>query len=368
MHPRPPPFGNISRHSGHPEGDAAIRQTDSDAALARYSAVQKGYFTDPFIKNLLPRGSQYQPPRPPLINVGTYVRSEGIDALVDQWLDLASAEGKQCQIVSLGAGSDTRFWRISTGPRKDVLASYVEIDFPDNTMKKAMAIRKSRELSNILGAPDNIQLSGGGTGLHAPKYHLLPIDIRKPPAEALGRALHPEGRPPCLSSDLPTLLLFECVLVYMKPTESDAVFQWFVDYFSSSNASTALGGIVYEMFGLNDPFGRVMLNNLKARNVDLPGAEPYHNFASLPQRFLRHSFNASHALTLREIRKSYISPQELERISHLEMLDEVEELDLVLEHYAITWGVKLYPKTGQTYKGDWSSWGLHPAEAEEFDD
>lgn len=29
-----------------------------------------------------------------------------------------------------------------------------------------------------------------------------------------------------------------------------------------------------------------------------------------------------------------------DRISELEMLDEVEELDLVLAHYAISWGTK----------------------------
>lgn len=109
--------------------------------------------------------------------------------------------------------------------------------------------------------------AGGGTALHAPKYHLLPIDIRQAPGEALGNALLPKGTPPRLSPDLPTLLLFECVLVYMKPAESDAVIRWFVDYLSSSNSSTTLGGIVYEMFGLNDPFGKVMLNNLKVRFI-----------------------------------------------------------------------------------------------------
>lgn len=93
--------------------DGAIRQTDSDAALARFSAVQKGYLQDPFIRYLLPRGAQFQPARPPLINVGTYVRSQGIDALVAQWLELSEKEGKKCQIVSVGAGSDTRFWRIA---------------------------------------------------------------------------------------------------------------------------------------------------------------------------------------------------------------------------------------------------------------
>ncbi|KAI0079248.1 leucine carboxyl methyltransferase [Panus rudis PR-1116 ss-1] len=360
MNAPPMSFGGRMQNV-QPDGDAAIRQTDSDAALARFSAVQKGYFTDPFIKPLLPRGSQYQPPRPPLINVGTYVRSEAIDALVSQWITLAGQEGKKCQIVSLGAGSDTRFWRIANSPQKDLLASYVELDFSENTTKKAMAIRKSRELSALLGTPDDVKLANGGTALHAPVYHLVPADMRKSPDEVFPTSFGIDGgdRSHIISPNLPTLLLFECVLVYMKPSESDAVIKWFTDYFSTSSESTVLGGIVYEMFGLNDSFGKVMLNNLKARNVDLPGAEPYPTFASLPQRFLRHGFDVARALTLREIRRAYIDPVELERISHLELLDEIEELELVLDHYAITWGVKLYEK-GSSLGASWKGWGLHP--------
>lgn len=44
------------------------------------------------------------------------------------------------------------------------------------------------------------------------------------------------------------------------------------------------------------------------------------------------------------------------RISRLEMLDEVEELELVLQHYAISWGVKLAPQASST--STWSSWGI----------
>jgi [phosphatase 2A protein]-leucine-carboxy methyltransferase len=44
------------------------------------------------------------------------------------------------------------------------------------------------------------------------------------------------------------------------------------------------------------------------------------------------------------------------RLSTLEMLDEVEELELVLDHYAITWGVKV-PKS-QNDHPSWDSWGL----------
>lgn len=39
------------------------------------------------------------------------------------------------------------------------------------------------------------------------------------------------------------------------------------------------------------------------------------------------------------------------------MLDEVEELNLVLEHYAITWGVKTSASVSP-----WVEWGLRPVE------
>lgn len=97
---------------GNQDSDAAIRRTDADAAVARLSAAQKGYVQDLFIKYLVPR-AHLLPPRPPLINIGTFVRSTAIDELVEQWLLLSDHAGQRCQIVSLGAGSDTRFWRIA---------------------------------------------------------------------------------------------------------------------------------------------------------------------------------------------------------------------------------------------------------------
>ena len=154
-----------------------------------------------------------------------------------------------------------------------------------------MTIRKSKDLSEILGDANLggllselsrctvvlhvcLAQANGGTSLHAPVYNLLPADLRLPPSEALATLLtssvtnfsHPSFlRPgPLLSPSLPTLLLFECVLVYMAPEASSSLIQWFVDYFSGNQREDAvLGGIVYEMFGLGDSFGRVMVNNLK---------------------------------------------------------------------------------------------------------
>lgn len=61
----------------------------------------------------------------------------------------------------------------------------------------------------------------------------------------------------------------------------------------------------------------------------------------------------------------------LRRIAKLEMLDEVEELELVLDHYAITWGVKL-PNATYADAKEWEDWVLVPppkvSEANDEDD
>jgi [phosphatase 2A protein]-leucine-carboxy methyltransferase len=98
----------------------------------------------------------------------------------------------------------------------------------------------------------------GGQALHSSKYHLLPCDLRNPPAH-----IFPGLFKEYLSPFLPTLLLFECVLVYMSPEASSALMQWFVDLFSQTSTPGTLGGVVYEMFGLEDAFGQVMMSNLR---------------------------------------------------------------------------------------------------------
>ena len=164
-------------------------------------------------------------------------------------------------------------------------------------------------------------------------YHLLATDLRRPPSETLEPLLLDPTRP-VLSPNLPTLLLFECVLVYMSPESSNMILKWFTDFFSSPAAEesrSVLGCIIYEMFALQDAFGKVMVKNLrvcafrmcaetrsvdtscKARNVSLPGAEPYPTLESLPSRLTQHGWQLARALTLKDIRREFIAPAELER-------------------------------------------------------
>lgn len=75
------------------------------------SAVNAGYLHDPFASLIAKAPSSSTTRRVPLINVGTHHRTWALDKLVDSFLESGDKD-KQRQIVSLGAGSDTRFWRL----------------------------------------------------------------------------------------------------------------------------------------------------------------------------------------------------------------------------------------------------------------
>ena len=148
------------KHTNARMGDNAIRETDTDAAVSRLSAVNAGYMQDSFASCFVKRGQK----RPPLINIGTFIRTRALDQLVHQFLSANNHSKKQ--IVSLGAGTDTRFFRLQKdAPEavKNSIATYIEIDFPEATSRKAMAIKKHPVLSEMLGSDtrlgENLQLS-----------------------------------------------------------------------------------------------------------------------------------------------------------------------------------------------------------------
>ncbi|ELU36757.1 leucine carboxyl methyltransferase [Rhizoctonia solani AG-1 IA] len=300
------------------DSDSAIRETDTDAAHSRLSAVRQGYLVDPYLAPLVPR-ARFVPTRAPLMNVGTYVRSTAIDMLVESWLNLAGANTEKRQIVSLGAGSDTRYWRLM-------------VDFTENTSRKAKAVMQSQPLSNALGSDVKIgERERGGTGLGSSNYRLIPLDLREGVSVLEPLISSPSSNAP-LDPSLPTLFIAECVFVYMPPSASGAILQWF------SNTFGRAAGIVYEMFGLQDSFGKVLKDNLKARHIELPGVDAFPTLNSQLSRYTSNGFSHSKGRTLKSIRRENIPVSELQRISRLEHLDEIEELELVLEHYSITWG------------------------------
>ncbi|MCJ1310655.1 carboxy methyl transferase for protein phosphatase 2A [Agyrium rufum] len=342
--------------------DKIIQETDQDASVSRLSAVQVGYLHDPFADCFVGSGSGTPQRRFPIINRGTYVRTTAIDQLVDNFLSSDLTTRKQ--IISLGAGSDTRFFRLaSRSVPPDVL--YHELDFPANTAQKVATIRRTPKLRALAGLPtsqqgqdtppatsskDEVsrspQSSSNGTTpdpqstqdteLHTPNYHILALDMRsltsKPPDPSALSALQSY-----ISPNLPTLLLSECCLCYLPPSQSTTLLSTFTT--TLINPTTPLALLLYEPINPTDAFGRVMLSNLASRGIALASIETYPDLESQRARMKSYGFDAGQeAVTVNEVWDECVDAEEKRRAGGLEMMDEIEEWELLARHYCLAWG------------------------------
>lgn len=249
---------------------------------------------------------------------------------------LASFPGRKTQIISLGAGSDTRYFRLMSrdGP-PDVL--YHELDFASNTQQKIRRIRFSMGLRQHIAALDST--SSTETELHSASYHIHALDLRHLASSPL----------PHIDATLPTLLLSECCLIYLRPDEADAV----VDHFTRTAfpASTPLALILYEPINPFDAFGQVMVENLRSQNIVMQTLHQYGSLDLQRERLRAHGFTTgAEALDLHEVYDRWTEEEEKERVGRLEMLDEVEELDMLLKHYCVAWGWT------EGHGGEWLGW------------
>ncbi|CAG8817604.1 22415_t:CDS:2, partial [Gigaspora rosea] len=139
--------------------DHAIRGTNEDAITSKLSAVNAGYIQDEYVKYFHKRPVK----RSPLIN-------RGLDTLIIKFLEI---EDGRKQIISLGAGFDTRYFNLKSSLRK--FYKYFEIDFPEITAKKVAIIRKNKTLSEIIG--DDARIGRGDTEIYGSDYCLISGDL-----------------------------------------------------------------------------------------------------------------------------------------------------------------------------------------------
>ncbi|KAL8967417.1 MAG: hypothetical protein Q9197_005440 [Variospora fuerteventurae] len=143
-HGTPPSTSN----KDHAAKDEIVQQTDQDASVSRLSAVELGYLDDPFAKLFVSRSSNQR--RFPIINRGTYVRTTAIDNIVHSFLSSPTSAPRK-QIISFGAGSDTRFFRLRTAQNPPLPPfTYHELDFPNNTTQKIHTITRSTALLSLI--------------------------------------------------------------------------------------------------------------------------------------------------------------------------------------------------------------------------
>uniref|UniRef100_A0A8D1V8V4 [phosphatase 2A protein]-leucine-carboxy methyltransferase n=1 Tax=Sus scrofa TaxID=9823 RepID=A0A8D1V8V4_PIG len=184
------------------------------------------------------------------------------------------------------------FWRL---PDEDLLPSkYFEIDFPMIVTRKLHSIKLKPLLSKpILDLHSEDTLQMDGHTLDSTRYAIIGADLRDIPE------LEEKLKKCNMNTQLPTLLVAECVLVYMTPEQSANLLKWAANSFETA-----------------------MFINYEQK-----------------ERLLSSGWESASAVDMMEL-YSKLPRAEVSRIESLEFLDEMELLEQLMQHYCLCWATK----------------------------
>eukprot|EP00038_Savillea_parva_P031975 m.92441 g.92441 ORF g.92441 m.92441 type:complete len:306 (+) comp9959_c0_seq1:108-1025(+) len=291
--------------------DAGVEKTNDDATECKCSAVKLGYYKDRFV-DLFWRKQVHR--KPPILNRGYFARAHAV-YLTSQWfVKHVNAAGLSPQIVNLGGGFDTLYWRL-LDEELAPSGGFFDVDMPAVVAKKQGVVQRH---------PDKLKTQGPDGNAH---YKLFTADLRKP--EDVMRGLESQG----FDTSRPTLFVAECVLVYLEAEESAALLS------TLAAAVTEACFINYEMINPDDPFGRVMVRNLELRGCPLRGLNGCPDLKSQEARFDNAGWHSRPAKDMNAVFK-LLPAEDVARVRKLEIFDEIEEWELISAHYCISTAFK----------------------------
>jgi O-methyltransferase involved in polyketide biosynthesis len=300
----------VSSYSVNMSQDRTVQETNEDAAKSKYACMKAGYYQDEFLDMFVTNPVK----RNPIINMGHYVRVMVLRRIIDEFI---STFDSRCQIVSLGAGSDTSCLRALT---KNVNLIAFEIDFPPLIFKKCRVLNHQDNRLGFLETGEVHQTIAGDIFCHFPRLKLIGHDLRHPTPSLSAKLTHAG-----FDKSVPTLFISECVFIYLDKQNANEMLRWIAH--EGAEPATARMIAVYEQINNTDAFGRVMVENLALRGCPLQSIES--NLDDLGARFVKSSFS-HHRVEL----MSHFDPL-IPRIRP-EIIDEYEEYNLLQHHYALS--------------------------------
>jgi len=323
-----------SSHRMYGASDQAIIATADDALIAKHAAVEAGYYQDPYIA-AFSRGERRHVQ--PLIKRGTHARVCCIDRAITSFVNLIGqrTNGRSdIQVVVLGAGKDTSFFRYQAGllmghnsDERPTIRWY-EVDHISMIQEKATMIQKSSLLDASAQALDT------GCFVVQPARKegtcfLIGHDLREDPGSLL-ESLSKNG----LDRRLPTLFISECVQMYLPEPDSQRILQVLVESFQRVYLCC------YEPILGSDAFGKVMEKNLIHAGVAGP------NCCMIQTRTLSQHLSKLKAAgfvqavgcDMWSAYETVITPEQRRRADQCEFLDELEEWMLIMRHYSFIVG------------------------------
>ena len=226
---------------------------------------------------------------------------------------------------------DEKYGIVSTkaevGRHSPVLSNFVDVDLPEVSGKKCMAIRKSKLLLCRVSGDYESDIRVSRTDLHGHDYHVIAADFTD--LSSLEAKLTTECG---LDYDTPTVFVAECVLVYLEPSRVSHFLQW-----ASKRFRSLIAMIDHEQLNMEDRFGQVMLDNLNQRGCSLRGASACKSKDTQIGRFTGAGWSAAQTWSMNEI-YGMLPQDEVQRVERLERLDEKELMQQLFEHYCVSIG------------------------------
>ena len=367
---------NSSNTNYDPNLDYRIIATADDAILAKHATAQAKYYRDPFCHafcdpTTTASMNQHHPPRrhfQPIIKRGTHARVCCMDRALTAFLKIHAAKHTpQVQIVVLGAGKDTSYWRLVTktlmgmedylltnlsqpSHRSNKTSSsstavglpplptvhWKEVDHPSVIHEKAAIIQRSKMLSQCC---PNLQPVSSSSSASSSSYEgYLSVEGRYQLVGADLRESSHDEELLCqkwgLNPNLPTLILVECVFMYL-PTHPHTknLLQALVTTFSSGGCWMAM----YEPILQDDAFGKMMEQNLVLKAQVATSESGLLQLTTLAQQlhFLVQEVGFARAVgcDMNQAYQSIVTPEQRKTANQAEFLDEMEEWTLIMKHY-----------------------------------
>lgn len=331
--------------------DSRTQFTADDAVQCKLAAARLGYIEDDVLVKIFDEnGFKSSARKPPIINRGYFARSYSINKVISRFLSLTNV-GNRRQIIVLGSGFDSTALNLRKNAVLDV--SVFEVDFEEIIRKKLSMIMKVSTLRGLLfedtSNTDRPQQqvdsdSSSCSCIHDIKeerhetskrstfrfdnLHFIAEDLRD--SEKVLDSLRLSG----LDCACPTLIITECVLVYLQKEHSESLCKTLSAYLQDAC------WVSYDMVYPDDTFGKTMLRNITGGGFRIPGFTDYPTLNAQEGRFLNNGWIRSIAVTMLTAYEGLVDPIERNRISRLEIFDEIEEWQLLMNHYALTIAVK----------------------------
>jgi [phosphatase 2A protein]-leucine-carboxy methyltransferase len=344
--------------------DEPIMATAQDALSAKEAAVQAGYYDDPFVaafhktNNTNTKNQHHGHHRrhvQPLIKRGTHARvccmDRAIAAFIDLHQDNLEKDGRtlQLQVVVLGAGNDTSFFRYQSGhlgldsssretpspPPPQTTVRWYEVDHKAVFSEKAATITNSPDIfdarvtenKNGWTLQSAANTNGNGGEARPSCCYMISHDLRQDPQTLLDKLSQND-----MDRHAPTLFVTECVQMYLPEESSTCLLQALVQYCPNSCLCS------YEPALQSDPFGQVMEKNLTEAQVARPDSCLV-RIRTLDQHLDRFTgaglFWQATGCDMWSAYNSVITAEQRRRANQCEFLDEVEEWMLIMRHYCV---------------------------------